>query len=449
MNNTNNKDTTQITSKDFTDDYLTDYASYSILRAIPSAIDGLKNSQRKIIFTKLAHPNNEKVSEIATSIIKKAQYLHGDASGVVANLCKDYTGSNNLPLLKKDGAFGTRFNKEPAASRYISASMNNLVFKDEYNDVLITQEFEGTKIEPKFYIPVVPLILVNGGQGVATGFASNVSPYKLEDVIQAIKDTLDGKDVELVPGYNNFDGTVEVNPEGGFIEKGVLTSETSSKGQTVQTTFTITEIPTSYNLKSYTKVLDKLEEQGLIKYEDKSDSLEDTFLFVVKVQKNARTSADTDKVKSKLLKSLSKPISQNFTLLDENNIPRVFDDVQEVLKYYLEVTLKYTELRRLNSVQKEQHNNDKLMNIMRFIKEVNNGFNINRASDEVKRDLEALDYSNISTLLSLPIGRLQKDEIIKLQAKIDKSLEFINTLESISSKEMYLNDLNELEETIC
>ena len=169
---------------------LVNYASYDNLRKIASCIDGLKNASRKVMYTVLEKniKDNVKVLQLAnksaefadylhgdlsgvciTLLANKsaefADYLHGDLSGVCITLGQDFSGTNNVPLLKKSGNFGTRSIHEASAPRYIFAKGSELFFKiysKEDNDILDVQYFEGSKIEPRFYVPALPMLLING-----------------------------------------------------------------------------------------------------------------------------------------------------------------------------------------------------------------------------------------------------------------------------------------------
>ena len=164
--------------KSFLDNELCDYAKYSTIRAIPSCIDGLKNSGRKVIYSAQSELNKEtKVSVFAGITQLKTVYLHGDISEPIVKLARNFCGSNNLPLLKASGNFGTRMLPEASATRYIFTEKQpyfNKIINPLDNDILISQEFEGEGIEPRFFVPTLPILLLNGSHGVATGFSSTI-----------------------------------------------------------------------------------------------------------------------------------------------------------------------------------------------------------------------------------------------------------------------------------
>ena len=233
----------------FNSDFV-DYASYDNLRKIGSCIDGLKNASRKVIFTVLEKNIKEpiKVSQLANKVAEYAEYLHGSLDGVVVNLGQDFAGTNNVPLLQKKGNFGTRFAQEASAPRYIfTYGSKNLftLFKKEDLKILKEQMFEGERIEPVFYVPTLPLILVNGSEGVSSGFAQKILPRNPKSIIKYLTNKIQGKRNKkdlLKPFFNDFKGTVEQGETSfQWLIKGKI--ERTNKNQMI-----ISEIPVGYDL---------------------------------------------------------------------------------------------------------------------------------------------------------------------------------------------------------
>jgi len=198
----------------FKKDYV-NFSSYDNLRKIASLVDGQKNASRKILYTILEKNIKEKVkvSQLGSKVAEFSEYLHGNLDGVIVNLGQDFPGSNNIPLVKKSGNFGTRFSQEASASRYIYASGTDeffSLFKQEDSPILKHQFFEGEKIEPMFYVPSLPILLINGSEGVSSGFAQKILPRNPEDVKSYIKNTINGKESKtaLVPFFKGFKGKI-------------------------------------------------------------------------------------------------------------------------------------------------------------------------------------------------------------------------------------------------
>ena len=206
------------------------YASYDNYRKIGSVVDGLKPSSRKCLYTVIKNniTTPKKVSQLKSDAASQTQYLHGDQSleGVLVSLAQDFAGSNNVPLLKREGSFGTRLIPAAAAGRYIFTCKEDYldkIFRKEDEPILIEQMFEGEKIEPKFYVPVIPLLIINGNIGLTTGFSQRILQRNPLDAIAYIEAKLNGKDtskIELKPWFRGFVGDVEKakdKPEGSWI----------------------------------------------------------------------------------------------------------------------------------------------------------------------------------------------------------------------------------------
>jgi DNA topoisomerase-2 len=208
-------------------------ALYMAYRSLPSYIDGLKNSGRKVIYTVKQRniKSKIKVSALASSIIMEAGYLHGDSGiqGTIVTLAADYCGANNLPYIKGEGSFGTRLIPEASAPRYIFARMadySDLIFRKSDDENLISQEFEGDEIEPRFYVPTLPMILVNGAEGIGVGFAGQMYARPIENIIKLTRSKLEGKRIKkdlLLPNWQGFKGTVTELEPNKYEVRGVAT----------------------------------------------------------------------------------------------------------------------------------------------------------------------------------------------------------------------------------
>lgn len=436
---------------DFLNEELVDYASYSTLRAIPSAIDGQKNATRKIIYSsKKGLKKETKVSVFAGLASIETQYLHGDISGSIVTLARDYCGSNNVPLLVASGNFGSRMIPENSATRYIFTEKQpyfDKIFKKEDDDILINQIFEGDKIEPRFYVPTIPLLLINGSMGLATGFASKILPRNVESIIGHIKATLNNERSnisDLEPRVNGFKGDIivdENNPE-----KGVIIGKAkiiNSQKKYVE----ITELPLTYNLRSYLDFLDKLEEKGVIKkYEDLSD--DDKFKFIVYVDTKFLSQSEAV-IYDKL--GLVKPYTENFTVLNADNKVIELKNAKELIDYYIDVKLEYTEKRRQNIIQKRSKQLLELRSVNEFIESVlDNKINLRKDNKEtlvefcdsneivVKKD-NSYDY-----LFKISILNFTPNKVKELQKSIRAVEADIKRLNEITAKDLWIEDLDDL-----
>lgn len=434
---------------DFYNTEMIDYASYSTVRMLASAIDGQKNAARKVLKTVLDKSINTeiKVSQLGSKVAEYTEYLHGTIDGVMVTMAQNYAGTNNIPLLDREGNFGTRFSPEPSASRYIytngSKELFQLINKDD-REILQKQFFEGHEIEPKFYLPVLPLLLVNGADGIATGFAQKILPRNPKKIKQYIADYLNNS---LKPNTKN---SLEPYYEGftGSIEQGETSNQWLIKGVCKRTSITkvhISEIPVGYSLKDYIKVLDRLEDEKVItNYKDKSDG--DTFNFEVSFLSSNLKKMNDEQLMTKL--KLIKKVSENYTCINAENKVQVFENAKDILDYYINIKLQYLQKRKDYMVQKIEQDIRLDMSKYLFIQAiVTEKLIINkRKKAQIEQDLNS--YENIierdgsyDYLLNMAIHSLTEERMEKLKQEIENKKAELDKLNSSSINDIWLSEL--------
>ena len=411
----------QVNISEFFENEYVDFSVYDNVRKIASYIDGQKNSSRKVLHTLREQNINSflKVSNLGPKVQDHTQYLHGSLEGVIVNMTADYvTSGNNIPLLQGDGNFGSRFIQNAAATRYIFARQNSAINKIYLKDdtpLLDHQYFEGDKIEPKFYVPILPMLLVNGSEGMSIGFAQKILPRNPKDVIAWVNKRATGVQPRkpLVPYWNGQDFTVEPgeNPS-QWIIKGAFERVSRNK-------IRVTSLPVGYDLKGYHKVLDRLVDDKVIRdYDDLSD--DDVFLFELSCDKDF-VAQDEDKIMSIL--KLVKTISENFTCVDENNKIVQFDNANEVMEAWYQKRIEFNQLRKEYILKVIKDDMRDLDLKRRFIQGVVDG-DIelrNKSEPEVTRMTVAYDpdlEDKVKEFMNLPMRVLTKEEIKKLDTKL-------------------------------
>ncbi|RZC40450.1 DNA topoisomerase 2, partial [Asbolus verrucosus] len=213
------KDTKYISYTDFVNLELVLFSNADNIRSIPCLVDGVKPGQRKILFTcfKRNDKREVKVAQLAGSVAEMSAYHHGEVSlcMTIVNLAQNFIGSNNINLLEPRGQFGTRMagGKDSASPRYIFTKMSPLtrmIFHPN-DDPLLKHEYDDNqKIEPVWYVPILPMILVNGADGIGTGWMTKISNYNPREIVNNLRKLLDNSDpTVMLPWYKNFKGTVE------------------------------------------------------------------------------------------------------------------------------------------------------------------------------------------------------------------------------------------------
>lgn len=240
------KDTKYVTYTDFVNLELVLFSNADNVRSIPSLVDGLKPGQRKVLFTCIKRNDKKevKVAQLAGSVAEHSAYHHGEASlcATIVNLAQNFVGSNNINVLEPRGQFGTRLSggKDCASARYIFTKMSPLtrMIFHPHDDPLLKHEYDDNlKIEPVWYIPIIPMVLVNGAEGIGTGWMTKIPNYNPREIVRNIRALLDDEEmVNMIPWYKNFKGTIEDCGDHRYIVSGEVAVLNNNKVE-------ITELP--------------------------------------------------------------------------------------------------------------------------------------------------------------------------------------------------------------
>jgi DNA topoisomerase II len=275
---------------EFIHNELVHFSNYDNKRSIPSMLDGLKPSQRKILFScfKKRLTEEMKVAQLSGYVSEQTSYHHGEVSlqGAIVGMAQDFVGSNNINLLMPNGQFGTRLagGSDSASPRYIHTCLNDVsfeLFPENDFPILKYLDDEGFNIEPDHYYPILPMVLINGSDGIGTGFRSKVPCYNPEDIYRAFKTRLEsqesGESFEpfgpIHPWYRKFDGTIEqvdeidndedddasVSSDADVYRKYVSTGRYAINGETIK----ITELPVAMWTDNYKKFIESCIEEHL------------------------------------------------------------------------------------------------------------------------------------------------------------------------------------------
>jgi len=327
------------------------YGAYDNLRKIPNMVDGLKISQRKLLWTgfKKARKDFVKTETFANLTALETAYIHGSASlcTVCDSLVQQFVGAANYAFFTGNtGGWGCRLIPASSAPRYTRLKLNDLaatVFNELDDGILEKQYFEGQWIEPKYFVPVFPVIFLNSSDGVSTGFSSKIYSRDPKEIIEYIKRKLSGSAaprLELLPWFRNFKGTVKINPE-------TKIPEAHGKIEKINSTlYKITELPIGMDYQKYLDYLNKFVETGkIVDYIDKCDSKTDMILFEIKTTR-AFTNAREEKRDLEEELKLIRALPENLNCIDENNRVKEYSSVHEILDDFIELRLKYYSKRK-------------------------------------------------------------------------------------------------------
>lgn len=247
---------------DFINKELVQFSKYDVMRSIPSVVDGLKPGQRKVLYCAFKRNlrSDIKVAQFVGYVSEQSAYHHGEQSleSTIVGMAQDFVGSNNVNLLFPSGQFGTRLQggKDAASGRYIYTRLckhTRKIFSPHDDALLNYQSEEGQRIEPKYYCPIVPVVLINGAEGIGTGWSTSVPCYDPRDVIDNLRALLRGSPLrDMVPAYRGFTGCVESNEKGGFEFSGKICVNNTDG------TIDIKELPVKVWTQNYKEFLNEL-----------------------------------------------------------------------------------------------------------------------------------------------------------------------------------------------
>lgn len=411
-------------------------------RSIASMVDGCKPSNRKIIFAMRKRANKEsKVSQLAGYISSETCYHHGEQSmmSTIISMAQNYVGSNNYNLLVPKGGFGTRLQggKDAASPRYIFTQLSDIalsLFNKDDDNVLDYLDDDGTLIEPKYFVPTQPLVLINGTEGIGTGFSCNVPSYNPLDLKKCILNVLEGKEQEkLVPWYNNFKGTITPN------ETYDLFVVTGLYKQIKTDTIEVNELPIGYWTQDFKEHLESMIDTKIHSYMNYSSDTE--VKFKIKYFPNKIKDIVKDFKLSKNIRT------SNMHLFDADGNIKKYTSPNEIIKDFVEVRLKYYTLRKeylIKSLSRELHILD---NKIRFINMIvaEELIVFKKKKIEIEKELKELKFNtvdkNFNYLLDMKIHFLTEEKIEEFNKDNEKLILKLKIINEHSNVDMWKKEL--------
>ncbi|CAI6324758.1 unnamed protein product [Periconia digitata] len=477
--------TPQITYDDFVNKELILFSMADNLRSIPSVIDGFKPGQRKVLYTcfKRNLRKDTKVVDLTGSAMSLTDYAYGNASmeGTIVGLAQNFVGSNNLNCLEPSGNFGSRLQggSDAASARYLYTRLTPFarkIFHPEDDALLKYGESDGYKIEPEIYVPILPMILVNGADGIGTGWSSSIPNYNPIDIIENLRIRLqDGNSKEdmrpMSPWFRGFTGTTEDIGNDRFKFTGTVR-------QTSDNEIEITELPVRMWSQAFK---DKLED--IIKAEkvpsiikDYTDyNTPDKVHFIIKMEDKHMANA-LAKGLEETFKIYNTQSTSNLVAFDTHGRIHKYASTLDIMEEFYHVRLRYYEKRKAHLLAQMQKELDKLTNQSRFIQMIIDGKLVvskkkkavlvvelkkldftpfpkvadakaagetaDAAEDEEDDEPGANDYDY---LLGMAIWSLTQERVEKLRKQIGDKEEEVDLLIKLTPKDIWLRDLEMFE----
>lgn len=448
----------QITYKNFIHKELIHFSNYDNIRSIPNIMDGLKPSQRKIMYSafKKNITTDIKVAQFSGYIAEQTAYHHGEISLVntTINMAQNFVGSNNINLLTPNGQFGTRIQggKDASSARYIFTKLEEItrhIFNKHDDNILTYLDDDGFIIEPNYYVPIIPMILINGSEGIGSGYSTFIPQHNPTEVVQNLINKLNGKEFKMLfPWYNKFKGTIIKDKKNVYISKGVFTKNNNI--------LHITELPIGTWTESYKSFADEiLLNLDYIK-SIRNNCTDETIDFKVKF-KNKTVLENMSNSEIEKVFNLTKNIaSTNMYLFDSNNKLKKYNSIIDILEEFYDIRLKYYDLRKKFLLSKLEGDISILESKMKFINLViTKKIDIfNKPKDKVisiireNKLMPLKDEPEYDFLIKMSFYSLTKEKIDELKKILDSKNKEYNTLKNKTAKRMWLDDLESLKQML-
>jgi DNA topoisomerase-2 len=496
----------KVSFADFVDKELILFSVADCERSIPSVIDGLKPGQRKIIFScfKRNLSRSIKVVQLAGYVSEHSAYHHGEASLVstIVGLAQDFVGSNNVPLLHQDGQFGTRLQggKDHAAGRYIFtrlAAVARMIFHKGDDFTVEYRDDDGLSVEPFYYVPIIPMVLVNGTSGIGTGFATNIPSYSPLEIIDNLRRLIRGEEPQpMKPWYFGFTGTIEekaAQEKGKFVSRGIM--QVREDG-----VIAVSELPIGTWTQQYKKFLEDLREKEIVvQYREHNTDV--TVDFEILLHPEVFRQWNSQGLLEEKLQLREYIHATNIIAFNTQGQLTKYADAEAVMKEFYLVRLEHYGKRKEYMLGEMRRTVQKLANMARFIGEVISGTIVvtrrkkKELLDELKakrydpfppqtkkkvssttveeaeaeqpdggeedvmaqlsRDVEGADPPEVlratkdyDYLVGMKLWSLTAEMVARLQEQLKKSQSELEALEARPLRDLWLEDLAALEKSI-
>jgi DNA topoisomerase-2 len=458
--------------EEFINKELIHFSKYDCDRSIPNLMDGLKTSLRKILYTTFKRNLNKeiKVAQLSASVSETSCYHHGEESlnKAIVGLAQNFVGSNNINLLFPSGQFGSRIKggQDAASPRYIFTRLERItrcLFPEQDDNILRYLNDDGTPVEPQFYVPIIPMVLVNGSKGIGTGFSTEIMCYNPLQIINYLKNKLqqlETEGTEFMPYYEGFTGSITKIGDNKFMFKGKYEIIDLDKIRVI-------ELPVGYWTEDFKELLNELQndkdKEGkkvtpIIKdvYENYTDT---TVEFLITFTKGKLQELEAMKGEhgcnglEKLLKIYNTSSTTNMNLFNEDDKLKKYDTVNEIIDDYFKIRLEYYDDRKDNLIENLERELLILSNKAKYIQEVLAGtIDLRKKKkQEIIDMLSEKDYDQVDEdlefkyLVKMPMDSVSEENVEKLLKEYGVKNVELEKVKSTTLEQMWLSELLTLE----
>ena len=446
-----NTDTNVVPYEEFVNREMKHFSKYDNDRSIPNLVDGIKLSQRKILYSAFKKNLNKeiKVAQFSGYVSENSAYHHGEASlnGAIVGMAQDYLGSNNINLLMPNGQFGTRLagGKDSASERYIFTMLNPLtrfIFPQEDDAILDYLDDDGQLVEPVYYAPIIPMLLVNGAKGIGTGFSTDIPCYSPKEIIRYLKGKLNHEihnEFSDMLYYEGFKGTITKTEDNKFVIKGCCEIAGTDK-------LKITELPIGIWTDDYKSHLETLIKDKKVKDFEDNSTEKDVNITITFVKGQLAKSDE------KVLKLTTTKSTTNMHAFDANENLKKYDNPQDIIDEFYIKRLEIYHKRKDKQLEDGYLKLDRLSNKARYIKcLLNDEIDLRKKKNTVIVEmLEKMKFNkvddNYNYLIKMPMDSVSEENVEKIMKEKDELSEYLKELQNTTVENIWLKELTKLEE---
>ena len=462
----------EVTYEEFINNDMIHFSKYDNDRSIPNICDGLKISLRKILYAgfKKNLTSEMKVAQFSGYVSEHSCYHHGEASlnGAIIGLAQNYVGSNNINLFMPCGQFGTRLmgaGRDAASERYIYTYLNPItrkLFPELDDNILKYNEDDGVIVEPIYYAPIIPMVLVNGAKGIGTGFSTDIMCYNPIQIIDYLVGKLNNtnmKTLVIQPYYQGFKGTIYPCDEqcNKYVIKGCYEILGNDK-------IRVTELPIGTWTQDYKEFLEQRltsntgtsNKEELIKdFKDNSTDLNVEFEITFYPGQMSKLLLEKHDYNiegiEKYLKLYSIQSTTNMHLFNEKEQLRKYQTVYEIIDAYYAIRYDYYAQRKDYIILKLNAELKTLSAKARFIQ-----YNLDTTIDLRKKSKDEIftiltnfkfdlgENGDFNYLIKMPMDSVSKENVEKLMKEHEQKKAELETIKAQTLEEMWLKELEEL-----
>ena len=446
-----NTDDDFVLYEEFVNKEMKHFSKYDNDRSIPNLIDGIKLSQRKIIYAafKKNLTKEIKVAQFSGYVSENSAYHHGEASlnGAIVGMAQNYVGSNNINLLMPNGQFGTRLSggKDSASERYIFTMLNPLtrhIFPQDDDNILDYLDDDGEMVEPVYYVPIIPMLLVNGSKGIGTGFSTDIPSYSPKEIVRYLRSKLNydyDNTFDDMLYYEGFKGTILKTDKNKYTIKGCCEIIKDD-------VMMITELPIGNWTDDYKEYLEGLIKDKVVKDFEDNSTEKDVNITITFVK------GELVKCDEKKLKLITTKTTSNMYAFDANENLKKYESPQEMIDEFYIKRLEIYHKRKNKQLEDGNLKLNKMTNKAKYIKcLLNDEIDLRKKKNNVITELlmnmkfDKME-DNYNYLIKMPMDSVSEENVDKILKEKDELSEFLDKLKSTTIESIWLHELNKFEQ---